>query len=796
MSGNEKSREFQFLREIAAGGFGSVYLTKISHPDGFSRLTAVKLLHRRWSDNEEISRRMRDEARLLGWLRHRHIVDVVDLTSLDGRTAIIMEYLEAVDLKQVIRAAAAAGERVPQRACFQIMMAAASALDAAYNRPPYAGEKPLRVIHRDIKPSNIMVDDSGHVKVLDFGVARADFAERESHTRELQFGSIDYMPPERLMFEPESPGSDVYSLGATIYELLGNEKLGKAKGSPVKHEAFVSERVESLRDRARLEGPVGESVAQLIRETLQYEPTERPGAAQVMSRCRLLEREIPGTGLSEWAESWVTRLLDEASLEEPTSMNPLTGRTFFEDSVGYLGPPPKTEENEMPVAEGTVSDDDPRWELLRSAAAAEVGVGLGVKSTADETRALADKDKPGNRPVVEPASIEPPEAPSTVAPEPVVEANSPAPESEAGASPEEERDDTITTTEEGLGFSLSARMTLGGNSVEDDEEDYDEAATTMMPIPQKVEEEDLDATAMFDGPIADEEEPEEPEDLDDGATRILTLEEDAAVSEASAQLRNDEPIAEAPSPEPMNSPEPAEEEDLGGATMMLTDDTANLLGSGAVLGAGPVEDAMPDAPPMMEASSLGAETILSHNGGGESLGASPTGTESVSTGKRVVVSLLIFLLALGAGLGVGSALFYEELYGENGAVTKLLGKSDAEVESPAQEPVLPGPLGGPSSGADEEALDNPEPDEGAGASTAAGQDTLTVVSLAEGTESLVVRCEGRKQYKGAQEVAFSLGDHQSCFITATTASGRLRVKASALQPGTLRCFSGGAKTCE
>ncbi|MEC7241514.1 MAG: serine/threonine-protein kinase [Myxococcota bacterium] len=788
MSGNEKSREFQFLKEIAAGGFGSVYLTKISHPDGFSRLTAVKLLHRRWSDNEEISRRMRDEARLLGWLRHRHIVDVVDLTSLDGRTAIIMEYLEAVDLKQVIRASMESGERVPQRACFQIMMAAASALDAAFNRPPYAGEKPLRVIHRDIKPSNIMVDDSGHVKVLDFGVARADFAERESHTRELQFGSIDYMPPERLMFEPESPGSDVYSLGATIYELLGNEKLGKAKGSPVKHEAFVAERIEGLRERAGLQGPVGDTIAELIRETLQYEPSERPGAAQVMSRCRLLGREIPGLGLSEWAESRVPILLNEASLEEPTSMNPLTGRTFFEDSVGYLGPPAKTQDLEMPVAEGTVSDDDPRWELLRAAAAAEVGVGLGTKSTADETRALAEDEKPGNRWPEDPAQ------PSEVdVPEPQVE-------SEPGD--EEEKDETVTTTDEGLGFSLSARMTLGGKTTEEDEEDYDEAATTMMPIPQRVDEDELDATAMFEGPPIANEPPEpqvdEPEfeELDDGATRILTLEEDAAVSQASAQLRKDEEAAvPAAAAEENNAGDLGE--DLGGATMMLSDDTANLLGSEAVLGrSGPLEESLPDAPPMMENSSLGAETILSHSGGGQSIGGAPTGTETVSTGKRVMVSLLIFLLALGAGLGLGSALFYEELYGENGALTKLLAGETSGTSVEASEVVLPGPLGGPPADAEAPIQAPAELGTPADESRAADEGMLTVVSLAEGTKSLVVRCEGRKQYKGDAEVSFVLGSHQACTITAVTSDQRLRVKATALQPGTLRCFSAGAQTCE
>ena len=147
MPPNPGPRRFQFLREIASGGFGSVYLAKVIHSDGFSRLVAVKLLHKRWSENDEVASRMRDEARLLGWLRHRNIVEVLDLTFIDGRSAVVMEYLEAIDAKGMIERCAATRVEVPVPVVCEFGAATASALDAAYNRPPYAGEKPLRVIH-------------------------------------------------------------------------------------------------------------------------------------------------------------------------------------------------------------------------------------------------------------------------------------------------------------------------------------------------------------------------------------------------------------------------------------------------------------------------------------------------------------------------------------------------------------------------------------------------------------------------------------------------------------------------
>ncbi len=380
MASRESTRRFHFLKEIASGGFGSVYLTKVLHPDGFSRLAAIKLLHQRWCENAEIAQRMRDEARLLGWLRHRNIVDVIDLTTIGGRVAVIMEYLEAIDFKGALSHLEDMGERMPPRAALEATAFVASALDAAYNRPPYQGERPLRVIHRDIKPSNIMVDESGMVKVLDFGVARADFDHRESHTQELQFGSVDYMPPERLFFEPETDSSDVYSLGVTLYELLALEKLGKAKGRPEKHAQFLVERLAHLRTRCDLVGPSGEAIVELIREMCAYHHEGRPVAATAMQRCRALSRVCDGEGLTDWAERVIPPLL-KAGRDAPREPNPLTDSVLSEDSVAFAAEPTYVEDSSggggvvlgKSSAPAEIPTRDERWDRLRRAAIDEMG---------------------------------------------------------------------------------------------------------------------------------------------------------------------------------------------------------------------------------------------------------------------------------------------------------------------------------------------------------------------------------------------------------------------------------------
>jgi serine/threonine protein kinase len=330
VSSREHLRRFQFIREIASGGFGSVYLSKVMHVDGFSRLVAVKLLKAQWSDSDEVACRMRDEARLLGLLRHRNIVDVIDLTSIDGRAAVVMEYLEAVDLRSVVLDLDARGKKLPLRSALEIAASAASALDAAYNRPPIPGDKPLRVIHRDIKPSNIMVDDTGMVKVLDFGVAQSEIENRESHTQELQFGSVDYMAPERLFFEPETPASDVYSLAATLFEILALEKFGKSRGRPARHAAYIVDRLSFLRAQLGIGGTVATELEQLIGGGLAFNHEDRPTASEFYQRARTLARTVDSLDLSTWSEQAIPRMLQAVTTVHDGDRG-LAGQTLQED---------------------------------------------------------------------------------------------------------------------------------------------------------------------------------------------------------------------------------------------------------------------------------------------------------------------------------------------------------------------------------------------------------------------------------------------------------------------------------
>lgn len=342
----EPRRRFRFLREIAQGGFGKVYLAEMVTGDGFSSVVAIKLLHGRWLDNDEIVMRSRDEARLLGRIRHRNIVRVEDLTAISGQCAIVMEYLEGVDLKTTATWLREHNLPFPRKSIFETIGAMAAALDAAYNHSPLQGGAPLRVIHRDIKPSNAMLTAEGEVKVLDFGTARANFEDREAKTQALAFGSQAYMAPERMLAEPDAPAGDIFSLGVTLYELLTLKAFGKIYLREEKYDATLEQRlteVDELGHPVVNMSPLSEDVRReahdFLRAMLAYEPTQRPSASDVIDKMELLAEHARDAGIKRFARERVREIMASNQVETDPN-DPLTGAVVVEDSSSFGTPPP------------------------------------------------------------------------------------------------------------------------------------------------------------------------------------------------------------------------------------------------------------------------------------------------------------------------------------------------------------------------------------------------------------------------------------------------------------------------
>jgi serine/threonine protein kinase len=419
----EPRRRFRFLKAISEGSFGKVYLAEMVTGDNFSTVVAIKLLHGKWLGHEEIVMRSRDEARLLGLLRHQNIVRVEDLSSINGQCAVIMEYLEGVDLKHMVTFLTERGEIFPRRAAIEAAAAIASALDAAYNHRPLQGGKPLRVIHRDIKPSNAMITSAGQVKVLDFGTARANFEDREAETQALAFGSQAYMAPERMMGDPDTPAADVFSLGITLWEILAGDRFGKIFIREARYQTALEQRVAQL-DFSMLDDQLAEQLRELLLQMMEYEATARPTAAEVMEKLEEYAERASDMGLRRLCRQHVKEAMGVREPQE-VAHDPLTGTTLVEDrsSAFVRGPNGQTWSDEGQEPEG--SSASLAGPPAPAADAAEASSGSWLQDAAIE---------PIEDDAVEPAApVEEPPAPE---PAPLVE--EPAAQPEQAPPPAEE----------------------------------------------------------------------------------------------------------------------------------------------------------------------------------------------------------------------------------------------------------------------------------------------------------------------------------------------------------------------
>jgi eukaryotic-like serine/threonine-protein kinase len=193
---------YRVISRLGAGGMAEVFLAEDQQ---LGRNVALKLLYRRFAEDPGFVERFRREAQAAAGLQHPNVVSVYDRGSYDDTYYIAMEYLPGRTLKQLIRQEAPLD---PVRA-IDITIQILKAARFAHRRG---------IIHRDLKPHNVIIDDSGHAKVTDFGIARAGASDM-TETGSIM-GTAQYLSPEQAQGHPVSAGSDLYSIGVVLYELL------------------------------------------------------------------------------------------------------------------------------------------------------------------------------------------------------------------------------------------------------------------------------------------------------------------------------------------------------------------------------------------------------------------------------------------------------------------------------------------------------------------------------------------------------------------------------------------------
>jgi len=265
-SPGESVGPWQLVRKIGEGGMASVWLAE--RIDGrLGRPVAIKLPHAGWSQ-EVLAERMEREREMLATLDHPNIARLLDagLTS-NGQPYLALDYVKGQRIDEYCTL-----RRLPLAARLALFLQVTSAITYAHN---------MLVVHRDLKPSNILVTEDGDVRVLDFGIAKLLRSGQTQETDLTHFSgpalTLDYASPEQLAGKSLTVGSDVYSLGVVLYELLTGARPYRLKRSSraALEEAIAgedprrpSDAVSDLSLRRKLRGDLDTIIAKALKKDL------------------------------------------------------------------------------------------------------------------------------------------------------------------------------------------------------------------------------------------------------------------------------------------------------------------------------------------------------------------------------------------------------------------------------------------------------------------------------------------------------------------------------------------------
>src|ERR1043165_952561 len=267
----EQFGPYLVYERLGVGGMATVHRALEQGAEGFERMVALKRLLPHLAEDASFIKSFVREAKLASLLNPVNIVQIYELGRVGTEYFITMEYIDGRDVRRILRHARKVTGPPPIHITVGLLIQLCDALDYAHNKADEEGH-PLGLVHRDISPSNLIVTSGGHLKIIDFGIAKAQSNQLRTQTGRVK-GKLAYMAPEAISGSRDLDArSDIWATGVILHELLTARPLFASKNE---YQTLLKVQKGDILSRSRLNPPCPPEAAAIVFRALARHPDER-----------------------------------------------------------------------------------------------------------------------------------------------------------------------------------------------------------------------------------------------------------------------------------------------------------------------------------------------------------------------------------------------------------------------------------------------------------------------------------------------------------------------------------------
>ncbi len=266
----QQQQRYRVVQRIAAGGMAEVFRAESAGLEGFKKKVAIKRVLPHLSEKKQFIGMFLDEARTSALLSHSNCVQVFDIGVGDNTYFIVMEFVDGADLKAIIEYVRKHHRTFPPEVAVHICVKICEGLAYAHEVKDDDGQV-IGIVHRDMSPPNVLVTRYGEVKIVDFGLAKANSQLEKSEPGIIK-GKFSYLSPEAALGQPVDARTDIFAVGIILWEMLAGRRLFLGETDLETVRQVQAARIPSVRE---LNPQVTPELEQVILKSLTRDPNTR-----------------------------------------------------------------------------------------------------------------------------------------------------------------------------------------------------------------------------------------------------------------------------------------------------------------------------------------------------------------------------------------------------------------------------------------------------------------------------------------------------------------------------------------